>query len=218
MFRKLREKLARARLRAFLVRHQTKDRVLDIGSSTKAYGELFPNSVGVDIDESKRPDIIGDAHNLPCGDNEFDVVLCTEVLEHLHSPHIAISEMRRVLKVGGMLILTTRFIYPIHDGPHDYFRFTKYGLRYLFRDWEIVELTPETSTMETFSVLLQTLAYKTTLAGGKLTKALFLFAALMTSKVSWMLTEERGSGRHGPKRVEDHLMSSGYYLVCKNTK
>lgn len=218
MRRALTQKITRTRLRAFLERHKTDKKVLDIGCSVAAYKKYFPNSTGVDIDETKNPDVVGDAHALPFKDNEFEVVLCTEVFEHLHSPHIAASEMRRVLKPGGTLVLTTRFIYPIHDAPHDYFRYTKYGLQHIFKDWDIIELEAETNTMEALAVLYQTLAQKVTFRGGVVTKGLFLLRAWLLACLSWLIVEERTSGRHGPKRVEVDIMSSGYYLVCKNTK
>ena len=219
MRKTLTKKITRTKLKEFLHRHQTTgERVLDIGSSEAGYGNLFPNRVGVDIDESKNPDVVGDAHELPFNDNEFDVILCTEVLEHLHSPHIAAEEMRRVLKPSGKLILTTRFMYPLHDAPHDYFRFTEHGLRHLFKEWEIEELQAETDTMGTFAVLLQTLAQKGSFVGGKFAKAWLLIEAWFIKGLSWIILEERTSGRHGPKMVVDSIMSSGYYLIARNTK
>jgi len=159
MFRKI----TREKLNLFLAKYATKDRVLDIGSGGSSYDRYFPNRVSVDIDPLRKPDIVADAHNLPFKDGEFEFVLCTEVLEHLKDPKRAISEMNRVLNRGGMLVLTTRFVYPVHDAPNDYWRFTKYGLRELFKDWEVVELVPETETFSTIGVLLQRIAFQTNL-------------------------------------------------------
>ena len=101
--------------------------------------------------------VIGDAQALGIADASFPVILCTEVLEHLPEPQRAIDEMYRVLAPGGTLLLTTRFLFPIHDAPHDYFRFTKYGLRHLLRRFEILELREETDAVGTIAVLLQRL-------------------------------------------------------------
>ncbi len=61
--------------------------------------------------------------------NQFDTVLCTDVLEHIHNPDHLFTEMCRILKPGGHLILTVPFLYWIHEDPHDYHRYTHYRLR-----------------------------------------------------------------------------------------
>lgn len=61
-------------------------------------------------------------------DNTFDTVLCTDVLEHIYYPEILFTEMTRVLKTGGHLILTVPFLYWVHANPHDYHRYTHFKL------------------------------------------------------------------------------------------
>lgn len=78
-----------------------------------------------------KPQVFGDAHSLPFADGTFDTVLLLEVLEHLPEPQTAVKEAKRVLSPNGRLILSTPFLYPIHDAPTDYQRWTKYGLRHL---------------------------------------------------------------------------------------
>jgi SAM-dependent methyltransferase len=117
---------------------------------------IFPNRTTVDIDPARKPDVVADAHALPFPDASFELVLCTEVLEHLVNPPQAIAEMYRVLTPGGTLILTTRFVYPLHDAPHDYFRFTRFGLEKLLEHWSDVSITPELSTMATLGCLAPT--------------------------------------------------------------
>ena len=169
------KKITRKNLELFLAKYATDKRVLDIGAGGSSYDKYFPNRVTIDIDPLRNPDIVADAHSLPFKDGEFEYVLCTEVLEHLKNPVVAIKEMKRVLTEGGMVILTTRFVYPIHDSPNDYWRFTKYGLLELFNDWEIVELRAETKAFSTIGVLLQRIAFQTRLRFNKLVK-LKLFA------------------------------------------
>ena len=67
------------------------------------------------------------------GDNKFDAVLMFEVLEHVEDPFLAANEILRVLKVRGVLLLSTPFVFGIHDAPYDYWRFTKYGLANIFK-------------------------------------------------------------------------------------
>jgi len=129
------------------------------GTEWTACGD-FPNRVALDIRYGIGVQILGDAEALGIADASFEVILCTDVLEHLPEPQKAIDEMFRVLTPGGLLLLT-RFLFPIHDAPHDYFRFTKYGLRQLVRHFEILELHEETDALGTIAVLLQRLGMQT---------------------------------------------------------
>jgi SAM-dependent methyltransferase len=61
--------------------------------------------------------------------NSFDTVLCTDVLEHIYRPELLFSEMTRILKPNGHLILTVPFMYWIHTNPHDYHRYTHFKLK-----------------------------------------------------------------------------------------
>ena len=128
-------KLTRSKLMDFLKKYKSDKYTLYIGCGDQKYRCMFPNSICVDIDEKWKPDIVSDIHDLyQFEDNTFDCILCTEVLEHCHSPWIAADEMFRVMKQGGILLLSTRFIYPLHDAPNDFYRFTKYGLKNIFKN------------------------------------------------------------------------------------
>lgn len=211
------QKITRKELEKFLARHATKELVLDIGagrvSTNHSYEKFFPNRLALDIDEKRRPDIVGDVHHLPFPDESHNIILCTEVLEHCHSPQAAIDEMKRVLKPGGTLILTTRFVYPLHDIPHDYFRFTKYGLQHLLRGFEVVEIIPETATFSALGALLQRLGFQTKLRGGKLSKALVYTLAQLFCHLNWLVRSEYGNIQRTEK--DDHIMTTGYYLVAR---
>lgn len=76
-----------------------------------------------------RPDVFADAANLPFGDSSIDNVICLEVIEHLREPGTALAEIKRVLKPGGRAWISVPFMYPIHNEPYDFQRFTEYGLR-----------------------------------------------------------------------------------------
>lgn len=209
------KKITRARMDKFLARHRdSRSLVLDLGCGPNApYRKYFPNRVGFDIVSGPGVDIVGDAHRLPFEDNKFDLILCTDVLDHLHSPHIAISEMRRVLKPGGRLISITRFVFPLHDVPGDYYRFTKYGLKHLFKEWEIVEFQEEANTMETIAVILQRIGYQCDVLYFKPFKLAFLLAARALMPLSFVLTKQFGDISQRSK--ETNIMASGYYMVCR---
>ena len=77
-------------------------------------------------------DVFGSVMELPFVDHSFDVVLCTEVLEHVPEPVKTLKEFHRVLKPGGHLILSVPFLYQTHEQPYDFFRYTPFGLHYMF--------------------------------------------------------------------------------------
>jgi len=212
------QKITRKHLRPFLEKYATDVVVLEIGGGrvhgNHSYEDLFPNRHTFDLDSKRMPDTVGDAHNLPFEDNSFKFILCTEVLEHLHTPHQAISEMKRVLQPGGTLILTTRFVYPIHDAPHDYFRFTKYGLEHLFSAWKITELIPECSTLSSVGALLQRVGFQTDVRGGKFTKAIIYFLAYLFDKLQWIVIKEYGDIKKS--EVNKDIITTGYYMAIKN--
>jgi len=207
------KKITRKKMRNFLSKYKTDKKVLDIGSGGSSYGDFFPNRLCVDIDVSRGPDIVADAHNLPFEDNEFEFVLSTEMLEHVQDPFQVEKEMRRVLAPGGTLVLSTRFIFPLHDTPNDYWRFTKYGLKELFKEWDILEIQPETENFTTLGVLLQRMCYQSNFKLNKLTKACLFFVAWVLSHFDWLIKEEFGDIKKSC--LEKGLMPSGYYLVCK---
>jgi SAM-dependent methyltransferase len=72
-----------------------------------------------------------DISSIPVENDRYDAVLCTQVLEHVPEPLKALKELHRVLIPGGTLWLSTPFYFEEHETPHDYFRYTQFGLRYL---------------------------------------------------------------------------------------
>jgi SAM-dependent methyltransferase len=113
-------------------------RLLDVGCGNKPYRSFFKNVrsyIGLDYPVTKaiqdfqaRPEIFGDARQLPFSQGSFDAVLCAQVLEHVNQPGLVMAETGRVLKPGGCEILSVPFIYNVHVGPHDFFRFSPFGI------------------------------------------------------------------------------------------
>ena len=87
-------------------------------------------------------------------DQEFDVVVCANVLEHVPEPALAVGGMRRALRPGGLALITVPMMYPLHDEPGDYWRFTEHGLRHLFRDFGHVEVRHGGARVAPFSYTL----------------------------------------------------------------
>ena len=75
-------------------------------------------------------------------DQLFDLVVCTEVLEHTYQPFAAVDEIFRMLKKGGLLLMTTPFNFRIHGPLPDCWRFTEHGIRALLRKFDSVQITP----------------------------------------------------------------------------
>jgi SAM-dependent methyltransferase len=102
--------------------------------------------VGIDVeDRAGKTDHIADLQGMPQVENgTFDTVLCTQVLEHLPRPWDALRELSRVSRPHGMIIVTVPHLSIIHEAPHDYYRYTSYGLRALASqaELEVVDLQP----------------------------------------------------------------------------
>ncbi|MBI4127241.1 class I SAM-dependent methyltransferase [Candidatus Peregrinibacteria bacterium] len=210
----LTSKITRKKLGIFLEKHKTEQKILDLGSSRGPYRALFPNAITVDIDAAAKPDIVADAHDMHMlKDGEFETILCTEMLEHLYNPFKGIEEMARVLKPGGKLILTTRFVYPIHESPNDYFRFTKYGLQKLLEPYFTqMEIEEEAGTIETLAILLQRIGFQTETLGTRFLKVLWHIKAKILLLFKFLLTKEYGDIRN--EKVEKSILVSGYYLTA----
>jgi SAM-dependent methyltransferase len=206
------KKITRRKLESFLESYQTEEKILDIGSGGSAYGRLFPNRLTVDIDPERNPEIVADAARLPFEDASFSFILCTEMLEHVPEPQVVIDELHRVLKPGGKMVLTTRFVFPLHDTPHDYWRFTKYGLLRLFKNWEVTELMPDTQAFSTVGVMLQRIAFQTRLVLNRPMKFLVFVLAWLFDKANGLLVEEYGDIKRSIRETD--IMPSGYFVVA----
>jgi SAM-dependent methyltransferase len=111
--------------------------ILDIGAADRWVAHYLPAnthyialdypSTGRDL-YAARPDVFADGARLPFADSCINHVICLEVLEHVRWPDQVLAEVARVLKPGGHLILSMPFLYPLHDAPHDYQRYTVHGL------------------------------------------------------------------------------------------
>ena len=89
--------------------------------------------VGCDMRQGYGVDMVLNLHDIDLPDETAGTVLCLETLEHVEFCHKAVSEMHRILKPGGICILSTVFNFPIHNYPSDYWRFTPSGLESLMK-------------------------------------------------------------------------------------
>ena len=120
-------------------------RVLDVGAGEfDRYGGVFNcgEYIRMDVNAGLNIDVVGSADNIPFADSSFDSVVSTQVFEHLANPLKAAKEVYRVLKTGGILLITVPQWNELHSEPHDYWRYTKFGIKELFekQGFKMVEI------------------------------------------------------------------------------
>ena len=124
--------------------------VLDVGGGKGRWRQAVPADaryVVLDVvepaDLALPPSVayvVASAERLPFAPESFDIVLMFEVLEHLREPAVALQEAARVLRPNGVLVLSTRQAWTTHAAPHDFFRYTRYGLEHLVTQAGLGEL------------------------------------------------------------------------------
>ncbi len=122
--------------------------ILEIGSG-KRIGKVYPYSarkyfgesnvfIQSDIIEDFGHDIIDITSNM--GNEKYDVIICMNVLEHVYEYSLAITNMYRAIKPGGRLVVFVPYMYPLHDEPNDYWRFSEHALRKMIVPFNILSI------------------------------------------------------------------------------
>lgn len=138
---------------------------LDYGAGTAKYRNIIkPNTstyTTFDMIVGEYIDVVGDVLDAPFNDASFDSVVSTQVLEHVEKPWVMVAEIHRILRHGGVCIVTAPFMFPYHAHPHDFFRFTVDGLESLFKneDFEIVEIGYYGKMFTVFSEIIHLLFF-----------------------------------------------------------
>jgi len=149
-------------LQAEASRLETPVRVLDVGCGVKPYYPYFASVateyIGVDVVENPAAELVGPVEALPVEDGSFDLVLCTQVLEHCDDPAAAVRELRRVTAPGGRVLASTHGVQVYHPSPVDYWRWTHAGLCKLFetQEWSSLTVTAGAGTASGLAMLLGT--------------------------------------------------------------
>lgn len=138
--------------------------VLDVGAGSLPYAGKFDQAryQTQDIVQNQAGtidfvcDITQSRSIIP--DERADVIICCQVFEHLSEPSLALEEMRRILRPGGRIYLTTHMAFEEHMVPHDYFRFTEFGIRHLASkaQMEVVSFEKHGGTAQLIHYLLWT--------------------------------------------------------------
>jgi SAM-dependent methyltransferase len=135
-------------------------RLLDVGCGELPYEPLFAGHVseyvGLDFVDNPLAQLHGAAEALPVADESFDVVLCTQVLEHCDDPGRVVAELRRVTRPGGVVLASTHGVQPYHPSPADHWRWTHTGLERLFASnggWRSLSVEPGAGTAACLAML-----------------------------------------------------------------
>ena len=112
----------------------------------------------IDIDPSRKPDQVIDLMDPNFCQNyrgeKVNLVCMFEILEHVKNPSSAIKNIYNLIEKDSVVLVSTPFIFNIHDAPNDYYRFTKYGLKEIFKEFSKVEIKEKNGWLESIFVLI----------------------------------------------------------------
>ncbi|MDD8017205.1 MAG: class I SAM-dependent methyltransferase [Bacteroidota bacterium] len=146
-------------------------KLLDVGCGTKPYEQYLSVTqyVGLEIDTERsrttsKADVFYDGNKFPFGRDEFDSLIANEVFEHVFNPEEFLTEVNRVLKLGGKLLVTVPFVWDEHEQPHDYARYTSFGLQHILEQhgFEIVKHQKSVNDIRVLFQLFNEYIYKKT--------------------------------------------------------
>lgn len=166
--------------------------LLDVGCGSKPYEFLFnvQSYVGLDIDiDSVRvrgmADDYYDGKLFPYPNSSFDSLFCSQVLEHVFNPDVFLGEMNRVLRQGGLLLLTVPFVWDEHEQPYDYARYSSFGLRSLLEKsgFKIIEQKKIGGNAALLFQLTNAYLYKVTQKWPKILKLCFVVTVMASINV-----------------------------------
>lgn len=196
-----------------------KGTLVDLGCGEAPHRNYFlqyvDKYIGVDWTNTlhnSKADIISDLNKKIEIENDFaDTIISLSVMEHLCEPQIFLNESYRILKKDGTIILGVPWMWWIHEAPHDYFRYTPYGLKYMFEKagYKDIQVQPTTGFFSMWFLKMNYFSLKW-IKGSKIRKAFtkaFLIPFWYTSQklAPWLDNKHRGWS----------LESAGFFVIAK---
>ena len=161
----------------------------------------------IDVDLNREPDQVIDV----CDINQLkslsftpQIVCMFEVLEHTKNPIDAINNLYEIIDNNSYVMLSTPFIFHIHDEPYDFFRFTKYGLEILFKNFNEVVIKPRNGWFETILVLFVRLRMEASLLS-KVIGNFFIFIYFLLTPLTYVLQNT----------IKSEKITTGYFVFAK---
>ncbi|MDA7717817.1 class I SAM-dependent methyltransferase [Pseudomonadales bacterium] len=169
------------------------DNVLDVGCGNQIYKPFieFNRYQGIDVEVSghnknlMKVDRYFDGENIPFSDCLFDLVLCSEVLEHVLNPEKLVSEMKRVVKDGGLILITVPSMWGEHEVPFDFRRYTSYGIKKIVTDAGLTIIKYQKESAGVLSLIRLGLSQVNASSNGRFVKSFAKFWL----KVSYVILE-----------------------------
>lgn len=165
-------------------REEIKGVTIDVGCGEKPYSKFFNSEhyFGLDIPSSihnvrLNADILFDGNYLPIKNNCIDSVVTNQVFEHVFEPGIFLSEINKILKINGKLLITLPFVWDEHEKPFDFARYTSYGIKYLLNKYgfEIMKHNKTANDISSLAQLLNLYIYKIVYKNSLIKKMTTLF-------------------------------------------
>lgn len=146
-------------------------KVLDVGCGNKPYMSLYSAEeyVGLEVDTpenraAKAADLYYDGEHFPFDPGSFDSVVSNQVFEHVRDPDQFLTEISRILRDDGLVLITAPFVWDEHEQPHDYTRYSSFGMTSILNrhGFEILELRKSVDDIRIVFQLLNAYIHKKT--------------------------------------------------------
>ena len=211
----IRRKLSTRNLNRLCEETATNELTLIVHSEDVDFHAYFPHTYAV----TRRRDVVADLHVDPSYSDlrhipsqSYATILCSGLLEHVPEPQVLIDQLHRILTPGGRLIISASAVFPIHEGPDDYFHFTPFGFQRLFKDWTRFEILRGSSRpFETISILIQRILMQSDVS--IFARPFIELLALVIRGLDIFVKQQYSSARRDQSTSIDSMMPSNIQAV-----
>ncbi|MBN2357453.1 methyltransferase domain-containing protein, partial [candidate division KSB1 bacterium] len=186
-----------------IIRNNPNALILDFGAGNPKKEEVFDNVIRIDFVHYSNIHVVSNKKNIPFQENTFDFILSESVFEHVRDPWHYASELYRILKKGGKILIDTAFLFPVHGAPYNYYNMTLYGVEETFKMFRKIESGVEwyQSASVTMNILRNYYL------------ALFENDAIRQEVASLLGTVDFTRYDQYVPKEKQHIMSAGVYFI-----